>query len=57
MVDEPNYNEELDELCLGCIDEDEFDSLVIFDDLLDDDNNPTNAGFDHLAALEKEMLS
>ena len=57
MDDDPNYNEELDELCLGCIDEDEFDSLVIFDDLLDDDNNPTNAGFDHLAALEKEMLS
>lgn len=57
MDDEPNYNEELDELCLDCISEEEFDELVIFDDLLDDDNTPTDAGLEHLAALEKEMLS
>lgn len=57
MDDEPTYNDELDELCLDCIDEDEFDQLVIFDDLLDDDDNLTPAGFDHLASLEKEMLS
>ena len=57
MDDEPTYNDELDELCLDCIDEDEFDQLVIFDDLLDDDDNLTPTGFDHLASLEKEMLS
>jgi hypothetical protein len=57
MDDAPIYNDELDELCLDCIDEDEFDQLVIFDDLMDDNDNLTHAGFDHLADLEKEMLS
>jgi hypothetical protein len=57
MDDEPNYNDELDELCLGCIDEDEFDQLVIFDELFDENNNLTDSGFSHLAELEKEMLS
>lgn len=55
MLDDPNYNDE-DELCLDCISEEEFDELVIFDDLLDEDNNPTDAGFAHLARLEKELL-
>lgn len=57
MDDEPNYNDELDELCLGCIDEDEFDQLVIFDELFDENDDLTDSGFSHLAELEKEMLS
>jgi hypothetical protein len=57
MDDAPTYNDELDELCLDCIGEEEFDEMVIFDDLMDDNDNLTPAGFDHLADLEKEMLS
>jgi hypothetical protein len=54
MDDEPNYDDE--DPCLDCLTEDDFED-PFFDELFDDDDNLTSAGFDHLADLEKEMLS
>ncbi|MGA0867223.1 MAG: hypothetical protein ACO3QV_07905 [Candidatus Nanopelagicaceae bacterium] len=45
----------MDDPCLDCLDEDDFDNpdIVDVDDLLDEDDNLTDAGYDYLALLER----
>jgi hypothetical protein len=54
MDEAPNYDDE--DPCLDCLTEDDFEDPT-FDELFDEDGIITDAGFDHLASLEKEMLS
>jgi hypothetical protein len=53
---EDDYNDELDDLCLACLEEDDFDDLADVGDLLDNDNNLTDAGRDYLAILDSKGL-
>jgi hypothetical protein len=55
-MDELEFNDELDELCLDCLEEDDFDDLADVGDLLDNDNNLTDAGRDYLAILDSKGL-
>jgi hypothetical protein len=55
-MDDPDYNDELDELCLDCLEEDDFDDLADVDHLLDTDHNLTDAGYNYLAILDRKGL-
>jgi len=55
-MDELEYNDELDELCLDCLEEDDFDDLADVGDLLDTDHNLTDAGYSYLAILDSKGL-
>lgn len=55
-MDDPEYNDELDELCLDCLEEDDFDDLADVGDLLDTDHNLTDAGYNYLAILDSKGL-
>ena len=51
---EDDYNDELDDLCLDCLEEDDFDDLADVDHLLDNNNNHTDAGYTYLAILDRK---
>ena len=51
---EDDYNDELDELCLDCLEEDDFDDLADVDHLLDNNDNLTAAGYTYLAILDRK---
>ena len=53
---EDDYNDELDDLCLDCLEEDDFDDLADVDHLLDTDHNLTDAGYNYLAILDSKGL-
>ena len=53
---EDDFNDELDELCLDCLEEDDFDDLADVGDLLDKNNNLTDAGYNYLAILDNKGL-
>ena len=53
---DPEYNDELDDLCLDCLEEDDFDDLADVDHLLDKNNNLTDAGYNYLAILDNKGL-
>lgn len=55
-MDDPDYNDELDDLCLDCLEEDDFDDLADVGDLLDTDHNLTDAGYNYLAILDSKGL-
>lgn len=55
-MDDPDYNDELDDLCLDCLEEDDFDDLADVDHLLDTDHNLTDAGYSYLAILDSKGL-
>jgi hypothetical protein len=51
---DPEYNDELDELCLDCLEEDDYDDLADVDDLLDENDNLTDSGYSYLAILDRK---
>lgn len=50
----PTTLTDLDQLCLDCVTDEEFDSPEWDDDLLDEDGNITDAGFSLLSTLDRE---
>ncbi len=55
-MDDPDYNDELDDLCLDCLEEDDFDDLADVDHLLDEEDNITDSGYSYLAILDRKGL-
>lgn len=55
-MDDPDYSDELDELCLDCLEEDDFDDLADVNHLLDEEDNITDSGYSYLAILDRKGL-